>query len=29
VEVQDVPLEQALRTAEEALPGLLTPFLEH
>ncbi|MCO6005588.1 PH domain-containing protein [Actinoallomurus purpureus] len=28
VEVQDVPLEQALRTAEEALPGLLTPFLE-
>ncbi|GAA0357887.1 PH domain-containing protein [Actinoallomurus spadix] len=28
VEVQDVPLEEALRVAEEALPGLLTPFLE-
>ncbi|WP_345363737.1 PH domain-containing protein [Actinoallomurus liliacearum] len=28
VEVQDVPLPQALRIAEEALPGLLTPFLE-
>jgi putative membrane protein len=28
VEVQDVPLQQALEIAEEALPGLLTPFLE-
>ncbi|WP_433184258.1 PH domain-containing protein [Actinoallomurus sp. CA-150999] len=28
VEVQDVPLNEALRVAEEALPGLLTPFLE-
>lgn len=28
VEVQDVPLEEALRIADEALPGLLKPFLE-
>ena len=26
--VQDVPLEEALRVADQALPGLLTPFLE-
>ncbi len=25
--VQDVPLETAVRLAEEAVPGLLTPFL--
>ncbi|MCW2948528.1 MAG: rane-flanked domain protein [Actinoallomurus sp.] len=28
VEVQDVELGEALRTAEAALPGLLTPFLQ-
>jgi putative membrane protein len=28
VEVQDVPLTEALRVADEALPGLLTPFLD-
>lgn len=28
IEVQDVPLAQALRIADEALPGLLDPFLE-
>jgi len=27
-DVQDVPLETAVRLAEEAVPGLLTPFLE-
>jgi putative membrane protein len=29
VEVQDVEQGEALRTADVALPGLLTPFLEH
>jgi putative membrane protein len=28
VEVQDIPLRQALHLADEAIPGLLTPFLE-
>jgi putative membrane protein len=27
-EIQDVPLEVAVRLADEAVPGLLTPFLE-
>lgn len=28
IDVQDVPLDEALRVANEALPGLLTPFLD-
>ncbi|MDN3353327.1 PH domain-containing protein [Actinomadura sp. DC4] len=28
IDVQDVPLDEALRVADAALPGLLTPFLE-
>jgi putative membrane protein len=28
IDVTDVPLPEALRVADEALPGLLTPFLE-
>lgn len=28
IDVQDVPLGEALRLADEALPGLLTPFLD-
>jgi putative membrane protein len=28
IDVQDVPLEEALRVAGEALPGLLTPFVD-
>jgi putative membrane protein len=28
IDVQDVPLDEALRLADEALPGLLTPFAE-
>jgi putative membrane protein len=27
IDVQDVPLDEALRVADEALPGLLTPFV--
>ena len=27
IDVQDVPLAEALRVADEALPGLLTPFV--
>ncbi len=29
VDVQDIPLPEALNLAEQALPGLFTPFLEH
>jgi putative membrane protein len=28
IDVQDVPLAEALRVADEALPGLLTPFID-
>jgi putative membrane protein len=28
IDVQDVPLDEALRVANAALPGLLTPFTE-
>jgi putative membrane protein len=28
IDVQDVPLDEALRVADEALPGLLTPFID-